>query len=393
MKGDLRELKARLNRELAPRFEVLKPLGEGKNARVFLARESELRRLVAIKVLRAELARDEVAPLRFAREAQSAGRIAHPNVTAIYQVGRLSDETPYLIMEHVDGGSIAERVEAVGPFQPMDAKSVIHDVASALAAAHRRGIVHRDVRPSNVLWKAETGQALLTDFGLAAVEPSADHTTRHLTRSGEVVMGDVTFTSPEQLTGDDVSGASDMYALGGLAHFLLTGRGPFEGRSAVEVASKHLKAEPPNFSTIPGLHAGLAALLAKCMAKNPAHRPTADDVANATSAHAPELTVDGESSENLWEALRKRRFVQFLGAYIVGGWVVIQVVDALGQNGVVPEAAFRVALTLFLVGFAAVGVVGWFHGEKGRQEFRKLEAALLGLIVLVAIAVSWWVVS
>ncbi|NNF28235.1 MAG: serine/threonine protein kinase [Gemmatimonadetes bacterium] len=392
MKSDLRELMARLNQELAPRFEVVKPLGEGKNARVFLAREAELRRMVAIKVLRAELARDEVAPLRFAREAQSAGRIAHPNVTAIYQVGRLSDETPYLIMEHVEGGSIAERVEAVGPFQPLDARSVIHDVASALAAAHRRGIVHRDVRPSNVLWKAETGQALLTDFGLAAVEPSPDHTTRHLTRSGEVVMGDVTFTSPEQLTGDDVSGASDIYSLGGLAHFLMTGRGPFEGRSAVEVASKHLKAEPPDFSHIPGLQGGLAALFARCMAKNPAHRPTADDVARATSQNAPPLAV-ADGSESLWNALKKRRFAQLLGAYIVGGWVVIQVVDALGQNGVLPEVAFRVTLTLFLVGFSAVGVVGWFHGERGRQEFRKLEAALLGFIVLVAIAVSWLVVS
>ena len=393
MRDDLRELKARLNQELAPRFEVLKPLGEGKNARVFLARETDLRRLVAIKVLRAELARDEVAPLRFAREAQSAGRIAHPNVTAVYQVGRLSDETPYLIMEHVDGGSIAERVEAVGPFQPDDAKGVVHDVASALAAAHRRGIVHRDVRPSNVLWKAETGQALLTDFGLAAVEPSADHTTRHLTRSGEVVMGDVTFTSPEQLTGDDVSGASDIYALGGLAHFLMTGRGPFEGRSAVEVASKHLKAEAPDFSRIPGLHANLAALFTRCLAKNPAHRPTADDVAQATSHNAPEWSASDQGSESLWGALKKRRFAQVLVSYIVGGWIVLQVVDQLGQNAVLPAVAYQVALALFLVGFSAVGVVAWFHGERGRQKFRKLEATLLGLIVVVAIAVSWIVVN
>ncbi|MDH3224240.1 MAG: serine/threonine protein kinase [Gemmatimonadota bacterium] len=392
MKDEVRDLMTRLNGELAPRFEVLRLLGEGKMARVFLAREVELRRMVAIKVLRPELARDEVAPLRFAREGQSAGRISHPNVTSVYGVGKLADGTPFLIMEHVEGASLAERVEAVGPFAPPQARRVIHDIASALAAAHRRGIVHRDVRPSNVLWKSETGRALLTDFGLAAVEPSADHTTRHLTRSGEVVMGDVTFTSPEQLTGDDVSGASDVYALGGLACFLLTGRGPYEGKSAVEVASKHLKAEPPDLSSVPGLSPGLAALFARCLAKNPAHRPTADDVALATSPNAP-ATLPDHGETNLWNKLRQRRFVQVLVAYTVGGWIILQVVDQLGQNGVIPPTWYRGSLVLFVVCYAAAGVVAWFHGEKGRQEFGKLEIALLAAIVAIGVAVSWFVVS
>ena len=388
MNSDLRELRDQLNRELAPQFEVIRVLGEGKMARVFLARESELRRMVAIKVMRPELARDDVAPLRFAREAQSAARISHPNVTAVYQVGKLSDETPYLIMEHVEGGSLAERVHAVGPFSGPEAREVLHDIASALAAAHRKGIVHRDVKPSNVLWKGESRQAVLTDFGLAAVEPSADHTTRHLTRTGEVVMGDVTFVSPEQLMGEDVSGASDVYALGGLAWFLLTGHGPFEGRSVVDIASKHLKAEPPDLGQIPGVTRGMAQLVQRCLAKKPSHRPTAEDVVRATSANAP---LD-QDSPGFFAALRERRFVQVLGGYAVAGWIVLQLADQLDQNNVIP-GAYGVTVGLFIVGFLAAGVVAWFHGEKGRQKVGKLEIVLLAAILLLAVAVTWFIVS
>lgn len=389
MSPSLAEVKDQLARELAPRFELVRVLGEGKMAQVFLAREKELRRMVAIKVLRAELARDDVAPLRFAREGQSAARISHPNVTAVHGVGKLADGTPYLVMEHVEGGSLAERVHAVGPFPPEEARRVLHDVASALAAAHRRGIVHRDVRPANVLWKAETRQAVLTDFGLAAVEPSPDHTTRHLTRSGEVVMGDVSFVSPEQLMGEDVSGASDIYALGGLAWFLLTGHGPFEGRSAVDVAGKHLKSPPPDLMTVPGVPRHLAQLVFRCLAKNPSHRPTAEDVAKATGSSTSGTDAPGI---DFFGALKKRRFVQVLLAYSVSGWVLLQVVDQLGQNGIVPPVAYAVTLGLFAVGFVAATVVAWFHGEKGRQEVGALEKAIYVLLAGVAVAVTWLII-
>ncbi|MGI9627319.1 MAG: serine/threonine-protein kinase [Longimicrobiales bacterium] len=393
MSSDPSDLKARLTEELAPQFEVVRRLGESNMATIFLAREAELRRMIAVKVLKPELAQDEVAPLRFAREGQSAARISHPNVTSVYQVGKLSDETPYLIMEHVEGGTLEERVEAIGPFSVDDAKKVIHDIASALAAAHRRGIIHRDVRPSNVMWKAETGRALLTDFGLAAVEPSADHTTRHLTRTGEVVMGDVTFVSPEQLMGESVTGASDIYSLGGLASFLLTGHGPFVGKSAVDVASKHLKAEPPDLNVEAGVPSGLAGLIRRCLSKNAAHRPTAEDVAAATAAGAVSQ-VEADSYEMPFiTALKKRRFVQILMVYGVAGGTLMGLADQLSQNAIIPQSAYALTLGLVVVGFAAACVVAWFHGEKGHQQVSKLEVVLLTVIALVAVLVSWIILT
>ena len=386
------DLDRRVDQELAEEFEVLRVLGEGKTARVYLARERQLRRLVAVKVMLPHLAADEVAPLRFAREAQSAARIAHTNVTSVYQVGKLADGTPYLVMEHVEGGTLADRVEAVGPFGPEEATAVIHDLASALAAAHRRGIIHRDVKPSNVLWKSETGRAMLTDFGLAAVEPSPDHTTRHLTRFGEVIMGDVTFTSPEQLLGEPVSGASDVYAVGCLAWFLLTGQGPFEGKSVMDVAGKHLKAEPPDLRDVPGVPAKLAAWVGRALAKTPGHRPTASDIMEATSADSL-ASDDSEPDFVLFRALRKRRFVQIMVAYGAVGLGLIEVADSLGQNGIGPPFLYRLVLALYLVGFGAAGVVGWFHGEKGRQEVGKIEVMLLALVGVIAVATSWWVVT
>ena len=198
-------------------------------------------------------------------------------------------------------------------------------------------------------------------------------------------MGDVTFVSPEQLMGDPVSGASDVYALGGLACFLLTGKGPFDGRSAVDIAGKHLKAEPPDLSEGTSIPRGLAQLIKRCLAKNPAHRPSADDVARATASGA-DASADGE--ENLVEALSKRRFGQIVGAYVVAGLGVLGLVDMSVDREVIDRVWFVLALSEFFVGLSAACVIAWFHGEKGRQEFGRLEVSLLAVLALVAVGVG-----
>jgi serine/threonine protein kinase len=159
--------RADLQAQLAPEFEILRPLGEGSTGSVHLARESALRRLVAIKIPRADVARDTVGRQRFEREARAAARLQHPSACAIHRIGHLPDGTPYLVMEYVKGRTLDDLLAAEGACSEATGTRIIAQVASALAAAHEQGVLHRDVRPNNVIWDAAAGRAVLTDFGLA----------------------------------------------------------------------------------------------------------------------------------------------------------------------------------------------------------------------------------
>ncbi|MEO5510091.1 MAG: serine/threonine-protein kinase, partial [Longimicrobiales bacterium] len=161
-------LDERVRTELLPDLEVLRSLGTGTSANVYLARETSLQRLVAVKVLRPSVAADDILRRRFEREAQSAARIVHSHVTAVYRVGHLSDNVPYIVMEYVEGRTLADMMESGVGVEPGQARAMLCAIASALAAAHERGIVHRDVRPGNVLVD-RAGRAVLGDFGIAAL--------------------------------------------------------------------------------------------------------------------------------------------------------------------------------------------------------------------------------
>lgn len=272
------ELEERLRRELAPHLEILRRLGRGSAASVYLAREPALRRLVALKVLSPELASDHKSRLRFEREAQSAARISHPNVVTLYRVGTFSNDLPYLVMQYVRGRNLAERLEAEGPFQISEVRWILANLASGLADAHRRRIVHRDVKPANVLYEEETGTVFLTDFGLAAALDPEDREVSRLTTRGHVV-GDPRYRSPEQLRGEEVTELADVYGLGLLGYELLTAESPYEYGSTADVLTAHLRETPrPVRSLRQEVDADLEALIARCLQKVPAHRPRAEDV-------------------------------------------------------------------------------------------------------------------
>lgn len=273
-----RVLEDRLREELSPHLEVLRLLGRGSAASVYLAREPSLRRLVALKVLSPELGSDRKARLRFEREAQSAARISHPNVVAVYRVGALSDDLPYLVMQYVRGRNLAERVEAEGPLQVVEVRRILADLASGLADAHRRRIVHRDVKPANVLYEEESGRVFLTDFGLAAALDPEDREASRLTTRGHVI-GDPRYRSPEQLRGEEITELADVYGLGLLAYELLAGEGPYEASSRSDLLIAHLQGEPrPLRSLRAEVDPDLEALIARCLRKVAAHRPRADEV-------------------------------------------------------------------------------------------------------------------
>jgi serine/threonine-protein kinase len=196
--------------------------------------------------------------LRFEREAQSAASLSHPNIVAIYRVGRLSNDLPYFIMQYVKGRTMADRIKAKGALPLDEARRAIGEVASAVAAAHQKGIVHRDIRPGNVLYEEDSGRALLADFGIAAIVASGDMgESARLTRTGELV-GDPSYMSPEQLMGMEVTERSDVYAIGLLGYELVkrrtrktlrtaTGRRSCCGRSARPLFGKGARASPRCF--------------------------------------------------------------------------------------------------------------------------------------------------
>lgn len=281
-------LEEQLRQELQPSLELGRLLGRGSAAYVYVAREPALRRLVALKVLSPDLAGHRTARLRFEREAQSAARIPHPNVVAVYRVGSLSNDLPYLVMQYVRGRSLAERLKGEGRFEVAEVRRILTDVAAALASAHRRRIVHRDVKPANVLYEEETSRVFLTDFGIAAILTSGDEMPQHLTTVGHVV-GDPRYRSPEQLRGEEVTELADVYGLGLLGYELLTGESPFGPASAMKLVAAHLGEQPRALSTFrEDVDEGLTTLLARCLEKTPEHRPRAADMVSVLmSSPAP----------------------------------------------------------------------------------------------------------
>lgn len=223
----------------ASRYEIERELARGGMADVYLATDRQLRRKVAVKVLFPEFARDPSFVERFRREAQNAASLNHPNICAVYDWGQ-ERGTYYIVMEYVEGRSLRDIIRAEGQIPAVAAARIAAELADALTFAHRRGVIHRDVKPGNVLITG-TGQVKLTDFGIAANQFDAN---QGLTQAGSV-MGTATYFSPEQAQGHPVDGRSDVYALGVVLYEMLTGVPPFSGESPVAVAMKHVREIPP----------------------------------------------------------------------------------------------------------------------------------------------------
>ena len=274
---------------LAGRYSIDRELGRGGMGVVFLAREVHLDRLVAIKLLPPDKARQPGLRARFLQEARLAAKLSHPNVIPIHAV----DETGgfvYYVMSYVDGETLAQRVRSRGPLSASDGARMLREVAWALGYAHRQGLVHRDVKPDNILIESASGRALVADFGIAAAAGST---------AKDGVSGTPEFMSPEQALGREIDARSDLYGLGATAFFAFSGRLPFEGRSATEVLARQVTEPPPALASV-GIVVPrkLAHLVDHCLAKDPAQRPQSAD------ALAEQLSVALEQRRELPAPLR-----------------------------------------------------------------------------------------
>src|SRR5215207_4897056 len=257
------------------RYDVVRPLGSGGMGEVYLARDRVLGRDVALKVLRKQYAGDDEFAERFKREAMSAASLSHPNIIQVYDRGETEEGASYIAMEYVPGGTLKERISREGPLEAADAARLGAQVAEALGAAHDRGMVHRDIKPQNVLLAARGG-AKVADFGIARAGSSAT-----ISRTG-AVMGTAGYMSPEQALGKPATPKSDLYSLGVVLYEALTGELPYTADNPIAVSMKHVN-EPlrPPVQLNPRIPRGMNALVTKLLAKDPEDRyADADELAD-----------------------------------------------------------------------------------------------------------------
>ena len=319
---------------LAERYRLDRSLGNGGMGEVFEASDLTLHRSVAVKLMSPSMVQDEPARARFLREARALAQVNSPNVVAVYDAGE-DAERPYLVMELVEGTTLERELVGSGRIEPARAVAIATDIASGLAAAHERGIVHRDVKPSNV-FLTPSDAAKIGDFGIARLErPDAT-----LTLTGQT-FGSPPYMAPEQATGGKVDARADLYSLGCVLFQTLVGRRPFSGDDAVSLVYQHVHSTPPRVdSLVPAVPAELGALVASLMAKDPDDRPaSAEEVRRALGSvptepsEPPTTTATAVLPRRALELGQRRKPWWPVAAVIVGAAALLALLVALLAGG------------------------------------------------------------
>jgi formylglycine-generating enzyme required for sulfatase activity/tRNA A-37 threonylcarbamoyl transferase component Bud32 len=314
------ELAERLQAALGEGYAVEGRLGAGGFAVVYLVRDVHLKRKLAVKVLSPDVITSHSVLERFRREAETVAQLSHPHIVKLHFIGQ-KDDLVYLVMEMIDGGSLAERLTREGQLPIEDAARMFSEIASALAHAHKRGVIHRDIKPQNVLLDSESGRALVTDFGIARTAEGGS-----LTATG-MVVGTPAYLSPEQVTGEPSDHRADIYALGVMMYEMLSGQPPFTGATPTAVLMKRLGGPPAPLRSIrPEIPAPLEELVDACLATDPNERlQNAADITRTLTGHSP---VSGGHTTSTRLRVSKKKKSMSRGTMITIAVVAVVIVGA-----------------------------------------------------------------
>jgi len=325
------DLRATLESAVGQHYEIVSSIGHGSMGVVYLARERSLERFVAIKVLRPELALSPEGRERFRREARVAAQLSHPGILPLHAFGEVGGVW-YFVMGYVRGATLAERLRLEGRLASDEARRILADLADAIDCAHRSGVIHRDIKPSNILIDADSGRAILADFGIAKIENADDR----LTASG-MVIGTPSFMSPEPAAGETaIDARSDIFSLGAVAYAMLSGGAPFGGATLARRRTN----TPPDLATVSvDVSPALAAIVMRCLALDPAQRwPTARALLDALAL------VDEGSSTGLPSVARE---LPAFGPYALM-WVTLWLTFAARPNRSIGDRALLVVISLIV---------------------------------------------
>ena len=352
-----------LQAALAGEYSLRRELGRGGMGIVYLARDVQLDRDVAIKVLPSHLAASPAFRERFLREARTAAGLSHPNIVPIHRVGE-SGGFVFFVMSYVEGETLGERLRTKGPLPPAEAARVLREVAWALAYAHGRGIVHRDVKPDNILLEEGTGRALVTDFGIA----QRDDTAGPDTDPGRI-MGTAQFMSPEQAAGQPIDGRSDIYALGVVGYLAVSGRLPFEAPNVPALlVCQATEPAPGVLGAAPGLPPALATAIDRCLARDPAARFRDGEAVAEALAPTPDPRPTLPPTLRAWLGARNPLLVPYLGwsslfSVLTAGNLYAYLTHNRGST------VWDVALLATFASAPLVPIVG-YHLNQARRQFR-----------------------
>lgn len=344
----------RIQGALAGRYSLQRELGRGGMGIVYLAQEVALGRPVALKLLQPHLASQPALKQRFLNEARTAAKLSHPNIIPIYAVDEV-DDFVFFVMGFVDGETLGQRIRSRGPLPSAELAKILRDVGWGLAYAHAQGVIHRDVKADNIMIERGSGRALVVDFGIARVVQSTG-----VTGAGEI-LGTADYMSPEQANGEVADHRSDIYSLGVVAYYALSGRLPFEAPSVGAMLAKHITQPAPRIAeAVPGLPTKLGDAVDRCLVKDPARRfDSAEALADAVSValasrrEAPQpirsfITKAGEIGQNLLFISYFQLFLGLTGTLLV-----------LTQGGFGANVMFGLALiALVAEPIPALGLLG-----------------------------------
>ena len=351
-----------LQAALAGEYSIARELGRGGMGIVYLARDVQLDRDVAIKILPPELA-FPAARERFLREARTAAGLSHPHIVPIHRVGEAGGFV-FFVMSYVEGETLGERLRARGPLPPADATRVLREVAWALAYAHGRGIVHRDVKPDNILLEAGTGRAMVTDFGIA----HAGEDTGPVRAPGKVT-GTAHYMSPEQAAGDPVDGRSDIYSLGVVGYVAVSGRLPFEADNLPALILRQATESPDSvLHAAPGLPTALGHAIDRCLDRDPDERfPDGEALA---AALAPTLETRPALPPTLraWVTARNPMMVPYLAFSGVFGTLTAMNL-AVWLAGMRPDGPGDIVMLAGITSLPLLPIIG-FHLNQARRQFK-----------------------